>query len=163
MSRKDEVHSLPQNQVSKYNYEEEQMALSWLQTIVAEGDIFNEGMDGMKMIGDTLRDGVYLCKLLQKLAPQYSVEINEGKDELSCKENIDAFLRGCQESGLDKDQLFETSDLYDGTKLYRVVKTLLSMKEMFSFMKGIENFDKCEGKSHPRANKSFRFSNILLD
>merc|ERR1712136_406886 len=110
-SRKEEISSLEQQEIQKYSYAEEQDALSWLQDIVGEGSIFNEG-NGMKMIGNTLRDGVYLCKLMKKLQPDLSIKINtpEVENEAISKENIETFLRLCRECGIGQEDLFKACD-----------------------------------------------------
>jgi len=162
-SRKEEISSLEQQEIEKYSYAEEQDALSWLQDIVGEGSIFNEG-NGMKMIGNTLRDGVYLCKLMQKLQPDLSIEINtpEVENEAISKENIETFLRLCRECGIGQEDLFKACDLYDGINLYLVVKTIISIKAKF-LPTSVNKSERHQSTLLPAADKRFRFSNLISE
>ena len=155
------IHPLQQRQVEKYSYADEQEALTWIEDVLDEGKLFNSGQ-GMKMIGDALRDGIYLCKLIKKLQPEISMEICKPEDESTCKENIERFLDKCQKCGIPKEDLFESSNLYDGTNLYRVVKAIISIKTKFL----PNNYDKqryLEENPHPVTEKQFCFPNQMME
>jgi hypothetical protein len=43
-------------------------------------------------------------------------------------ENIQHFLTGCENFGVDKTDLFQTEDLYQGQNIPQVVSTLLALQ-----------------------------------
>eukprot|EP00007_Cunea_sp_BSH-02190019_P002993 CAMPEP_0174233214 /NCGR_PEP_ID=MMETSP0417-20130205/3303_1 /TAXON_ID=242541 /ORGANISM="Mayorella sp, Strain BSH-02190019" /LENGTH=1365 /DNA_ID=CAMNT_0015311385 /DNA_START=63 /DNA_END=4157 /DNA_ORIENTATION=+ len=72
------------------------------------------------------RNGVYLCKLINRLRPGTiaSKHIYTGSTPFKQINNVNAFLAGCQTLGLNKDDLFAPSDLYEEKNLSAVHSTL---------------------------------------
>merc|ERR1711962_422140 len=79
----------------------------------------------MKQTCEALKDGVYLCKLMANLEPGLIKQINKPLNKPFKKmENIGFFLDACKAYGLQEHDLFQTSDLYDGTNMNAVINTL---------------------------------------
>ena len=107
----------------KYNYDDEQDALCWMEAVIDEEEVFL-GVEGMKKTGDALKDGVYLCKLILSLSPGIIKKINPPTTPFKCMENIELFLNACRAYGLKNADLFQTSDLYDGYNIKGVIDTI---------------------------------------
>ncbi|KAI6186374.1 Myophilin [Aphelenchoides besseyi] len=74
-------------------------------------------------IGEFLRDGTVLWKLLDKMAPESSAASRK-RSHCSSTERIQMFLRRCKDLGFEDHQLFELSDLVDEKNLARVLNCL---------------------------------------
>lgn len=115
--------SIQRNRAKKYDLDDEQDALAWMEAVIDEGEVFIN-VEGMKQTGDALKDGVYLCKLMEALNPKLIKKINVPNAPFRCMENIGNFLKACREYGLVTTDLFQTSDLYDGTDITAVINTI---------------------------------------
>lgn len=115
--------ALQRQRAEKYDYDDEQDALAWMEVVIDEGEIFC-GVEGMKRTGDALKDGVYLCKLMAELNPGSIKKINKPWNPFKCMENISNFLDACKNYGVASTDLFQTSDLYDGTNINAVINTI---------------------------------------
>jgi hypothetical protein len=89
-------------------------AREWLQAVV--GEPFPEGT-----FQEALKDGTYLCKAIQQLNPEYKIKFNKLKTPFAMMENIGQFLNSCYNYGLEKNDVFQTVDLYDNTNIPQVV------------------------------------------
>lgn len=107
----------------KYDYDDEQDALAWMEAVIDEGEIFLN-VEGMKRTCDALKDGVYLCKLMSSLDSRLIKRINVPNTPFRCMENIGNFLNACRAYGLISTDLFQTSDLFDGTNITAVINTI---------------------------------------
>jgi len=114
---------LQRKRAEKYDYEDEQDALAWMEAVINDGDLFS-GVQGMKRTCEVLKDGVYLCKLMANLQPGLIKQINKPLNPFKKMENIGFFLDACKAYGLLGNDLFQTSDLYDGTNMNAVINTL---------------------------------------
>ncbi|XP_039344084.1 rho guanine nucleotide exchange factor 6 isoform X3 [Mauremys reevesii] len=87
-----------------------------------------------KMIGDpeqflkaSLKDGVVLCKLVNRLLPGHVEKYClEPKNEADCISNIQEFLKGCAAL---KVELFDARDLYAGENFSKVLSTLAAVNK----------------------------------
>uniref|UniRef100_A0A8C0GS37 Rac/Cdc42 guanine nucleotide exchange factor 6 n=1 Tax=Chelonoidis abingdonii TaxID=106734 RepID=A0A8C0GS37_CHEAB len=87
-----------------------------------------------KMIGDpeqflkvSLKDGVVLCKLVNRLLPGHVEKYClEPKNEADCISNIQEFLKGCAAL---KVELFDARDLYSGENFSKVLSTLAAVNK----------------------------------
>ncbi|XP_050820812.1 rho guanine nucleotide exchange factor 6 isoform X4 [Gopherus flavomarginatus] len=87
-----------------------------------------------KMIGDpeqflkvSLKDGVVLCKLVNRLLPGHVEKYClEPKNEADCISNIQEFLKGCATL---KVELFDARDLYAGENFSKVLSTLAAVNK----------------------------------
>jgi len=89
------------------------------------------GINQEESLAQTLKSGIVLCNLMNKIQPGLIKTINPNNGSLAYKENIGSFLRSCQSLGLDECRLFDISDLYDERNINQVVTTL-SMLQSFS-------------------------------
>jgi len=115
--------SIHRKRAEKYDLDDEQDALAWMEAVIDEGEVFIN-VEGMKKTCDALKDGVYLCKLMVALNPKLVKKINNPKTPFRCMENIGNFLNACRVYGLVSTDLFQTSDLYDGTDITAVINTI---------------------------------------
>lgn len=115
--------AIQRKRAEKYDYDDEQDGLCWMEAVIDEGEIFL-GVEGMKKTCDALKDGVYLCKLMIALSPGIIKKVNIPNTPFRCMENIGNFLNACRKYGLVSTDLFQTSDLYDGTNITGVINTI---------------------------------------
>jgi len=106
------VKELDDNQVAEVK--------KWMETIMGESytDFF-----------DDIRDGVELCKLLNKIKPNLIAEkkFKKSKIVFVARTNIQLFIEGCKKLGIPETDCFETRDLFDQQNLYNVVQTLYAV------------------------------------
>ncbi|XP_037384579.1 rho guanine nucleotide exchange factor 7 isoform X3 [Talpa occidentalis] len=76
-----------------------------------------------------LRDGVVLCRLLERLLPG-SIErvFPEPRSESECLSNIREFLRGCGASL--RLETFDANDLYQGQNFSKVLSSLVTLNKV---------------------------------
>jgi hypothetical protein len=79
---------------------------------------------------EVLKDGVYLCKLINKIKPGSVKTINDSKMAFKQMENIENFLTGCKNFGVPEIHLFQTADLHQGQNIPQVIKTLLALRKV---------------------------------
>lgn len=108
---------LKEKQDAKYDRKLENEAKDWLVAVV--GEPFPAGT-----FHEALKDGVYLCKAINKLAPGTVPKINQGKMAFKMMENIGNFLDGCALYGLQKTDSFQTVDLYEAANMNQVVNAI---------------------------------------
>jgi len=114
---------IQRQRAARYDLDDEQDALAWMEAVIDEGEVFIN-VEGMKETTEALRDGVYLCKLMAALNPKLIKRINKPNTPFRCMENIGNFLNACREYGLISEDLFMTSDLYDGINITAVINTI---------------------------------------
>ncbi|TDH72903.1 hypothetical protein CCR75_007109 [Bremia lactucae] len=111
---------LARKAAQRYDYDMEDEAREWLETIseMAIGDDFGEG----------LRDGIILCTVANKIHPGVVTRI-ETKSKMPFKlmENVSAFLKACRVMGVNEFDLFETVDLFELKDLGNVVRCIFSL------------------------------------
>jgi len=76
-------------------------------------NVLNEPIDRGKSFGEVFKDGVLLCKMLNKLKPGIVPKINTGKLPFHKMENIAKYIEAARKLGLGEDKLFTTPDLFD--------------------------------------------------
>lgn len=75
-------------------------------------------MDDMK---NSLKDGTILCALINTIKPGSVKKINEGTMQFLQMANIGNFLKAAMSMGINKRDLFETVDLYEGANIPQVL------------------------------------------
>lgn len=90
------------------------------------------GMEDASSVTVSLRDGVALCFFIHKLAPDAlpKVPFPNPRAPWNELENIDAYLRACDELGVPQSHLFHPNDLHRGTDPDAVVANLQCVFEM---------------------------------
>jgi hypothetical protein len=104
-------------QAAKYDKALEGALRTWVEekTEMPIGDDFADG----------LKNGVILCKLINKLKPKTIKGINlKAKMPFHCMENITKFLNGCRALGIPEHSMFSTVDLYEAKNMTAVLLTL---------------------------------------
>jgi hypothetical protein len=106
--------------------------LVWVNAII-QGEHEAIANQSQKELHRALRDGVLLCKLINKLLA------SEGKAKISFQKkvvspfvamgNIESFNKGASDYGLSKEFLFQSGDLYEGRKgpFLNVINSLHSL------------------------------------
>uniref|UniRef100_A0A672S0C4 Rho guanine nucleotide exchange factor 7-like n=1 Tax=Sinocyclocheilus grahami TaxID=75366 RepID=A0A672S0C4_SINGR len=102
----------------------------------------------------SLRDGVVLCKLLERLRPG-SIYQDPRKDE--CLSNIREFVKGC---ALYHIEVFEANDLLQGQNFSKVLNCLVALNKATSESGGESN-SVCSRHSSSLRIKSFDSTNCL--
>ncbi|CAG8648424.1 11051_t:CDS:2, partial [Paraglomus brasilianum] len=85
----------------------------------------------VKLLGsnlhESLKDGVVLCSLMNRLKPKSIPQISRKNLPFVKMENIHNFLNAARQFGLHNSDLFETVDLFEGKDMERVVATILAL------------------------------------
>ncbi|RWS16664.1 putative muscular protein-like protein [Dinothrombium tinctorium] len=98
----------------------ENAILQWIGAVIEEK--IPEGE-----IEQVLKDGVILCKLINKLIPGFVAKINTSGGDYKMMENINKFLEGAKKYGVAQTDLFQTVDLYERRNIPVVTDCLLAL------------------------------------
>ena len=109
---------LAEKKAAKYDPDMEKQAVDWMQEVI--GEPLPEGS-----FHEALKDGAYLCKLINAIRPGCVPKVNQSKMAFKMMENIGNFLTACEkECGLKKTDLFQTVDLYEAQNMPQVLNGL---------------------------------------
>jgi len=101
---------------------DEQTAISFIESTLGESFVINDNLQR------TLRSGVILCRIIQKVKPELMPRISARPLPFLQMENIHNFLNAAKELGVRPDNLFQTSELYEGTDMNKVFGLLIIQK-----------------------------------
>jgi len=107
-------------QASKHDPEKEKEVRRWIEAVT--GSKFSSSN-----FQESLKDGVLLCQLANKIKPNSIKNINSGKMPFMCMENIGEFLKAAADLGLSAHDTFMTVDLYEGKNIPLVIMALYSL------------------------------------
>jgi len=79
---------------------------------------------------ESLKSGVLLCKLANKLKPGAVPRINNQRMPFMQMENISAFIAAAKELGVEDQYNFLTVDLFEGKNLSQVVTAIIALKRV---------------------------------
>jgi hypothetical protein len=114
---------LQEKKAAKYDSTLAAEAVEWMQRLT--GQELPEGTGNtMTSIQEALKDGVYLCQVINTLSPGSVRKVNSSKMAFKMMENIGNFLAACETYGLKKTDIFQTVDLYEGENIPQVVNGL---------------------------------------
>ncbi|XP_077073205.1 rho guanine nucleotide exchange factor 7a isoform X1 [Siphateles boraxobius] len=100
----------------------------------------------------SLKDGVVLCRLLERLRPGTTDKIfQDPKNDSECLSNITEFLKGC---AVFRVEPFEVGDLLQGHNFSRVLTTLVALNKVTADI-GIGSDSVCTRHSSAYRIKSF--------
>ncbi|XP_058643872.1 rho guanine nucleotide exchange factor 7a isoform X3 [Onychostoma macrolepis] len=100
----------------------------------------------------SLRDGVVLCRLLERLRPGTTDKIyQDPKNDSECLSNLTEFLKGC---AVFRVEPFEAGDLFQGHNFSRVLTTLVALNKVTADI-GIGSDSVCTRHSSAHRIKSF--------
>ena len=103
-----------------YTGDRSEQALQWVEEVTGR----DHGPDSF---GDSLRDGVALCELAEKLLPGPIRKISHSKMPFPQRENVAAFTDACRAVGVLEFDLFSTADLFEFKNLEQVVTCLFAL------------------------------------
>lgn len=122
---------LAEKNAAKYSAEDEAEIVEWIAAITGVEVPEKTGPDAFQ---EFLKSGTLLCQLLNTLKPGSTRTPHDtSKTRLAAlrknkeNENISFFLTGCEQYGLNKQDLFQTVDLVDGTNLSQVQATMYKL------------------------------------
>ncbi|EFC36106.1 hypothetical protein NAEGRDRAFT_76225 [Naegleria gruberi] len=110
---------LAKKQAGKHDPQKEKEVRQWIEAVTGTKFSSND-------FQESLKDGVLLCKLANKIKPGIVKTINSGKMPFMCMENIGYFLKAAAELGLDTHNTFMSVDLYEGKNIPLVIMALYS-------------------------------------
>jgi len=76
---------------------------------------------------DSLKNGAYLCHLINKIAPGSVKKIHEKGMAFTVMQNIEAFQQGLKKYGVPSEDLFQTVDLWEKRNIPAVTKTIFAL------------------------------------
>jgi len=120
---------------TKLDRNREQKARAWLEEVL--GEKFEE-----ESFQDALKTGVRLCQALNKVYPQSVPKINPSTGPVfNQRENIGNYVKACGRLGFNKSNLFETTDLYDGKNLTKVIENVFELAHFGSRKPGLPKIE----------------------
>jgi len=115
---------------AKYEVEKEQEARLWMQDVLGEPlnpQVPNHEPLGPDRFHTSLKDGILLCKLADKIIGPGKVKYNSSGIAFKQMENINNFLLACEKYGVAKTDLFQTVELYENGNMWQVVLTIFAL------------------------------------
>ncbi|XP_018016767.1 muscle-specific protein 20 [Hyalella azteca] len=102
------------------NKELEQEVLDWIAAVLEEP--LPPGA-----FEDVLKDGVILCRLMNKLEPGSVNKIQTSGGSFKLMENIERFQKAAKKYGVPHEEIFQTADLFERRNIPQVVISLYSL------------------------------------
>lgn len=107
------------------NKEQEQEVLNWIFAVL--GEKVPSGQ-----YEDILKDGIWLCKLANKLAPGSVKKIQERGTNFQLMENIQRFQAAVKKYGVPEEEIFQTADLFERRNIPQVTLSLYALGRIVS-------------------------------
>jgi hypothetical protein len=76
---------------------------------------------------DALKDGIILCKLINKLKPNAVAKINTSGGQFKMMENINLFQKALKDYGVPDLDVFQTVDLWEQKDIAQVTSTIFAL------------------------------------
>ncbi|XP_077014803.1 rho guanine nucleotide exchange factor 7 isoform X2 [Tamandua tetradactyla] len=153
-----------------------EQTVTWLITLGVLESPKKTISDPEGFLQSSLKDGVVLCRLLDRLLPGTIEKVYpEPRSESECLSNIREFLRGCGASL--RLETFDANDLYQGQNFNKVLSSLVTLNKVTADIglgsdsvcarpssHRIKSFDSLGSQSlHSRASKLFQGQYRSLD
>ncbi|KAJ8252753.1 hypothetical protein GJAV_G00205190 [Gymnothorax javanicus] len=105
-----------------------EQTVTWLITLGVLESPKKTISDPEGFLQSSLKDGVVLCKLLERLRPGCIDKIyQEPRSDAECLANIREFLKGC---GIFRIETFEANDLFQGQNFSKVLNSLVALSNV---------------------------------
>ncbi|XP_070770185.1 rho guanine nucleotide exchange factor 7a isoform X2 [Enoplosus armatus] len=129
-----------------------EQTVTWLITLGVLESPKKTISDPEAFLQTSLKDGVVLCRLLERLSPGSTEKIyQEPKNDGECLNNIKEFLKGCTSFRVEP---FEASDLLLGLNFSKVLSSLVSLNKVTADI-GVGSDSVCARHSSALRIKSF--------
>ncbi|XP_032385052.1 rho guanine nucleotide exchange factor 7a isoform X1 [Etheostoma spectabile] len=129
-----------------------EQTVTWLITLGVLESPKKTISDPEAFLQTSLKDGVVLCRLLERLSPGSTEKIyQEPKNDGECLCNIKEFLKGCTSFRVEP---FEASDLLLGLNFSKVLSSLVSLNKVTADI-GVGSDSVCARHSSAHRIKSF--------
>lgn len=101
--------------------EQEREAQQWIEAVT--GERFPPGVP----YEDALKDGILLCKLMNRLQPGIVQKINLSGGDYKMMDNLSQFHKACVRYGVPDVDLFQTVDLWEKKNIVAVTTTIFAI------------------------------------
>ncbi|XP_035250108.1 rho guanine nucleotide exchange factor 7-like isoform X1 [Anguilla anguilla] len=129
-----------------------EQTVTWLITLGVLESPKKTISDPEGFLQSSLKDGVVLCKLLERLRPGCIDKIyQEPRNDTECLANIREFLKGC---GIFRIETFEANDLFQGQNFSKVLNSLVALSNVTADI-GVGSDSVCAHHSSSHRIKSF--------
>ncbi|XP_066542352.1 rho guanine nucleotide exchange factor 7a isoform X1 [Hoplias malabaricus] len=129
-----------------------EQTVTWLITLGVLESPKKTVSDPDAFLQSALKDGLVLCRLLERLRPGSTDKVfHDPKNESECLSNIKEFLKGCVAFRVEP---FEPSDLLQGQNFSKVLTTLVALNKVTADI-GIGSDSVCTRHSSTHRIKSF--------
>ncbi|CAG9785720.1 unnamed protein product [Diatraea saccharalis] len=108
------------NTMAPRNKEQEQEVLNWISAVIGEPV-------ATVPYEDYLKDGIVLCKLINKLSPGSVKKIQERGTNFQLMENIQRFQAAIKKYGVPEEEIFQTADLFERRNIPQVTLCLYAL------------------------------------
>lgn len=81
---------------------------------------------------DILKDGIVLCKLINKIAPGSVKKIQEKGTNFQLMENVQRFQAAIKKYGVPEEEIFQTADLFERRNISQVTLCLYCLGRIVS-------------------------------
>lgn len=81
---------------------------------------------------DILKDGIILCKLINKIAPGSVKKIQEKGTNFQLMENVQRFQVAIKKYGVPEEEIFQTADLFERRNIPQVTLCLYCLGRIVS-------------------------------
>ncbi|TGZ72293.1 hypothetical protein CRM22_002179 [Opisthorchis felineus] len=106
----------------KRDRQQESEVLDWIEAILGTK------LDRSKAYEEILKDGVVLCKLINKIKPGSVKRINENSTmPFKIMENINAFQEAIKAYGVPNSDVFQTVDLFEKKDIAQVTQCIFAL------------------------------------
>ncbi|KAM9804591.1 rho guanine nucleotide exchange factor 7a isoform 1-T1 [Neosynchiropus ocellatus] len=129
-----------------------EQTVTWLITLGVLESPKKTISDPEAFLQSSLKDGVVLCRLLERLSPGSTEKIyQEPRNDGECLSNIKEFLKGCTSFRVET---FEASDLLLGLNFSKILSSLVSLNKATADI-GVGSDSVCARHSSAHRIKSF--------
>jgi hypothetical protein len=101
-------------------------AQQWIESVIDEK--FPDGV----AYDDAIKDGIILCKLMNKLSPGSVAKITTKGGAFALRANIELFNKAARAYGVSDNELFQTVDLFEKKNIAQVTSAIHALGRIAS-------------------------------